>query len=131
MTAVLNRKKNLEFVFHPPPSPKVFRRNRRKGSQTMHSVSVTPIYQPCEQGVNLFCFLCFSGFFVLFRFLFFFFWGGGGEGVERRGKGGSISFDFRFFFPQSYLLHYSICSSLSTNPVFLQLSVFLPSQDVP
>ena len=45
----------------------------------MHSVSVTPIYQPCEQGVNLFCFLCFSGFFVLFRFLFFF---GGGEGRE-------------------------------------------------
>ena len=84
MTAVLNRKKNLESVFHPPPSPKVFRRNRRKGSQTMHSVSVTPIYQPCEQGVSLLYFLCFLGFSV-FVFVFVFFFGGGvgkvGEGV--------------------------------------------------
>ena len=99
MTAVLNRKKNLEFVFHPPPSPKVFRRNRRKGSQTMHSVSVTPIYQPCEQGVSLLYFLCFLGFFV---FVFVFFFGGGvvGEGVGWRGKGRSISFDLRYFFPK-------------------------------
>ena len=77
MTAVLNRKKNLESVFHPPPSPKVLR--RRKGSQTMHSVSVTPIYQPCEQGVSLLYFLCFLGFFV-FVFVFVFFFGGGGGG---------------------------------------------------
>ena len=96
MTAVLNRKKNLESVFHPPPSPKVFRRNRRKGSQTMHSVSVTPIYQPCEQGVSLLYFLCFLGFFV-FVFVFF---GGGGGGVGWRGKGRSISFDLRYFFPK-------------------------------
>ena len=94
MTAVLNRKKNLESVFHPPPSPKVFR--RRKGSQTMHSVSVTPIYQPCEQGVSLLYFLCFLGFFV---FVFVFFWGGVG-GVGWRGKGRSISFDLRYFFPK-------------------------------
>ena len=54
---------------------------------------------------QLFCFLCFFGFLV-------FLWGGEGgrEGVE-----------------WNYLLHYSVCSSLSTNPVFLQLSVFLPS----
>ena len=88
----------------------------------MHSVSVTPIYQPCEQGVNLFCFLCFSGFFV-------FFGGGGGSGAK--GKGGVDLIRLPLFFPQSYLLHYPICSSLSTNPVFLQLSVFLPSQDAP
>ena len=94
----------------------------------MHSVSVTPIYQPCEQGVNLFCFLCFSGFFVLFGF---FFWGGGRGGSGAKGKGGVDLIRLPLFFPQSYLLHYSICSSLSTNPVFLQLSVFLPSQDAP
>ena len=82
MTAVLNRKKNLESVFHPLPSPKVFRRNRRKGSQTMHPVSVTPIYQPCEQGVSLLYFLCFLGFFV-FVFVFVFVLGGGG-GVRRK-----------------------------------------------
>ena len=96
MTAVLNRKKNLESVFHPLPSSKVFRRNRRKGSQTMHPVSVTPIYQPCEQGVSLLYFLCFLGFFV-FVFVFF---GGGVGGVGWRGKGRSISFDLRYFFPK-------------------------------
>ena len=93
MTAVLNRKKNLESVFHPPPSPKVLR--RRKGSQTMHSVSVTPIYQPCEQGVSLLYFLCFLGFFV-FVFVFVFFLGGVGWG----GKGRSISLYLRYFFPK-------------------------------
>ena len=62
----------------------------------MHSVSVNPIYQPCEQDVSSFCFLSFLGFF---------FGGGGievgrgegGERVVRRGKGGSMSFDFRYF----------------------------------
>ena len=83
MTAVLIRKKNLESVFHPPPSPRVFR--RRKGSQTMHSVSVTPIYQPCEQGVSLFYFLCFLGFLV---FVFVFFWGGWERGWGEEEKGG-------------------------------------------
>ena len=83
MTAVLNRKKNLESVFHPPPSPRVFR--RRKGSQTMHSISVTSIYQPCEQGVSLFYFLCFLGFLV---FVFVFFLGGGGGGSGVNGKRG-------------------------------------------
>ena len=95
MTAVLNRKKNLESVFHPPPSPKVFR--RRKGSQTMHSVSVTPIYQPCEQGVSFFYFLCFLGFLV---FVFFFFGGGWGRGWGEGEKRGSMSFNLRYFFPK-------------------------------
>ena len=125
MTAVLNRKKNLESVFHPPPSPRVFR--RRKGSQTMHSIYVTFIYQPCEQGVSFFYFLCFLGFLVL---VFVFFGGGWGRGWGEGVKGGRCHLTC-VIFPLSYLLHYSICSSLSTNPVFLQLSVFLPSQDVP
>ena len=37
------------------------------------TVSVTPIYQPCEQGVSSFCFLSLLGFLGFF----FFFWGGG------------------------------------------------------
>ena len=52
----------------------------------MHSVSVTPIYQPCEQGVSLLYFLYFLGFFV---FVFVFFLeggGGGGGGVKRKRK---------------------------------------------
>ena len=79
-----------------PPSPTVFR--RRKGSQTMHSVSVTPIYQPCEQGVSSFCFLCFLGFF---------FWRGGGE-VVRRGKGGIDVIWLALFFPKVtfYIISY-------------------------
>ena len=86
--------KTVPSVLSPAPSPMVFR--RRKGSQTMHSVSVTPIYQPCEQGVSLLYFLYFLGFFV---FVFVFFWRGVvGEGVGWRGKGRSISFDLRYFF---------------------------------
>ena len=76
-------------------------------------------------------------YFVFFAFpvflfcfvLFFFFGGGGGSGAKE--KGGVDLIRLPLFFPQSYLLHYSICSSLSTNPVFLQLSVFFPSQDAP
>ena len=69
----------------------------------MHSVSVTPIYQLCEQSVSSFCFLSFFLLFLVFVFVFFlvffvFFWGG--EGVEWRGKGGSISFNLRYFFPK-------------------------------
>ena len=62
----------------------------------MHSVSVTPIYQPCEQSVSVFCFFSFFGLFGFFLVG----GGGGGEGVERRGKGGSMSFDLRYFFPK-------------------------------
>ena len=91
----------------------------------MHSVSVTPIYQPCEQGVSSFCFLSFLGFFGFFLVVV-----GGGESDAKGKRGESMSFDLRYF-PLSYLLHYSICSSLSTNPVFLQLTVFLSLQDVP
>ena len=122
MTAVLNRKKNLESVFHPPPSPRVFR--KRKGSQTMHSISVTPIYQPCEQGVSLLYFLCFLGFSV-FVFVFVFFGGVGkvGEGVGWRGKGRSISFDLRYFFPKVifYIIPYVraiLLTSISSTECF-------------
>ena len=103
MTAVLNRKKNLESVFHPPPSPKVFRRNRRKGSQTMHSVSVTPIYQPCEQGVSLLYFICFLGFFV---FVFVFFWGGVGGWGEEEKEGRSHSTCVIFSLMLSFTLYH-------------------------
>ena len=71
----------------------------------MHSVSVTPIYQLCEQSVSSFCFLSF--FFIIFCFCFCFYFVfcvciffGGGEGVEWKGKGGSISFNLRYFFPK-------------------------------
>ena len=47
----------------------------------MHSISVTSIYQPCEQGVSFFYFLCFFGVFG-FRFCFFLGGGGGGGGVK-------------------------------------------------
>ena len=70
--------KNCALRLGSSPSPTVFR--RRKGSQTMHSVSVAPIYQPCEQGVSSFCFLSFWGFFV-------FFFGGGGGGGDSGAKG--------------------------------------------
>ena len=71
----------------------------------MHSVSVTPIYQLCEQSVNSFCFLSFL--FLFFVFVFVFVLGGGGEGEERRGNGGSMSFDVRYFFPKvSFTLFY-------------------------
>ena len=69
----------------------------------MHTVSVTPIYQLCEQSVSSFCFLSFFLLFLVFVFVFvcfflcFFL---GGEGVEWRGKGGSISFNLRYFFPK-------------------------------
>ena len=53
----------------------------------MHSVSVTPIYQLCEQSVSSFCFLSF--FLIIFSFCFyfcffcvFFLGGGGGSGVK-------------------------------------------------
>ena len=49
----------------------------------MHSVSVTPIYQPCEQGVSSFCFLSLLGFFGVF----FGGGGGGGGGKESGAKG--------------------------------------------
>ena len=128
MTAVLNRKKNLESVFHPPPSPKVFR--RRKGSQTMHSVSVTPIYQPCEQGVSLLYFLCFLGFSFLFLFFFGVGGGEGGGGWGEEEKGGRshstcVIFSLKFSFTLFHMFEPFY------QPVFLQLSVFLPSHDVP
>ena len=71
----------------------------------MHTVSVTPIYQLCEQSVSSFCFLSFFLLFLvfflfLFCFVFFVFFFLGGEGVEWRGKGGSISFNLRYFFPK-------------------------------
>ena len=53
----------------------------------MHSVSVTPIYQLCEQSVSSFCFLSFFLLFLVFVFIFVFFLcvfflGGGGSGVK-------------------------------------------------
>ena len=63
-----------------------------KWLQTMHSVSVTPIYQPCEQGVNCFVFFAFSVF--CFCFLVFF----GGEG----GSGVTLSFTLFHMFEPFY-----------------------------
>ena len=57
--------------------------------------------------------------------------GGGGEESGAKGEKGDRCHLTSIIFPLSYLLHYSICASLSTNPVFLQLSVFLSLQDVP
>ena len=46
-------------------------------------------------------FTLFPLFFGVFRFCFCFFWGGVvGEGAGWRGKGRSISFDLRYFFPK-------------------------------
>ena len=47
-----------------------------------------------------FAFFAFSVFLFLFCFVLFLSWGRGGEGVERRGKGESMSFDLRCFFPK-------------------------------
>ena len=49
------------------------------------TVSVTPIYQPCEQGVSSFCFLSFLGFFLVVVVVVL----GGGEESGAKGKGGN------------------------------------------
>ena len=98
----------------------------------MHTVSVTPIYQLCEQSVSSFCFLSF--FFIIFGFcfcfyfcffVFVFFWGG--EGVEWRGKGGSISFNLRYFFQKVlfYIIPY-VRAFLLIRYIFNWVFFFLP-----
>ena len=81
-------------VLSPPPSPTVFW--RRKGSQTIHSVSVTPIYQPCEEGVSSFCFLSLLGFFGVFLVVVV----GGGEESGAKGKRGIDVIWLPLFFPK-------------------------------
>ena len=98
----------------------------------MHTISVTPIYQLCEQSVSSFCFLSF--FFLLFLvflfvfiFVFFVCFFLGGEGVEWRGKGGSISFNLRYFFPKVlfYIIPY-VRAILLIQYIFNWVFFFLP-----
>ena len=97
----------------------------------MHTISVTPIYQLCEQSVSSFCFLSFFLLFLVFVFVFvcFFlcFFLGGGEGVEWRGKGGSISFNLRYFFPKVlfYIIPY-VRAFLLIRYIFNWVFFFLP-----
>ena len=97
----------------------------------MHSVSVTPIYQLCEQSVSSFCFLSF--FFIIFCFCFCFYFCFfvcfflGGEGVEWRGKGGSISVNLCYFFPKVlfYIIPY-VRAFLLIRYIFNWVFFFLP-----
>ena len=97
----------------------------------MHSVSVTPIYQLCEQSVSSFCFLSFFLYYFLFLFLFlflfFFVFFLRGEGVEWRGKGGSISVNLRYFFPKVlfYIIPY-VRAFLLIQYIFNWVFFFLP-----